>query len=71
MIDVGLTGVKIKFTEITQVQIATFKSELEEFAEKFKMAGPGAVGSDLDQGLKILSDFRKDLAKFDADRLVL
>ena len=68
--DVGLTSVKIKFTEITQQQITQFKTELEEFAEKFHESGPGAVGADLDHGLKILNQFKKDMLKYENERLV-
>jgi len=71
MIDVGLTGVKIKFTEITQEQISEFKKNLEQFSEKFQESGPGAVGSDLDLGSKILTEFRKDMAKYESERSVL
>ncbi|XP_076804944.1 dynein axonemal heavy chain 10-like [Clavelina lepadiformis] len=66
--DVGLTSVKIKFTEITQQQITQFKTELEEFAEKFHESGPGAVGADLDHGLKILNQFKKDMLKYENER---
>ena len=59
---------KLKFTDITQKQIAQFKTDLEDFAERFHGAGPGAVGGDLDHGLKILTDFKKELAKSEAER---
>lgn len=68
VIDVNLTGVKVKFTEITQEQITQFKTELENFATKFHEEGPGAVGSDLDKGLKILNNFKKEMLKYETDR---
>nr|XP_026696380.1 dynein heavy chain 10, axonemal isoform X1 [Ciona intestinalis]XP_026696381.1 dynein heavy chain 10, axonemal isoform X2 [Ciona intestinalis] len=68
VVDVGLTSVKIKFTKITQEQITVFKGELEGFADTFHESGPGAVGADLEHGLKILTQFRKDLQKYEADR---
>uniref|UniRef100_H2ZL67 Dynein heavy chain tail domain-containing protein n=1 Tax=Ciona savignyi TaxID=51511 RepID=H2ZL67_CIOSA len=64
---------KIEFSDeernlITQEQITEFKTELETFADTFHESGPGAVGSDLEHGLKILNQFRKDLQKYEADR---
>ena len=41
---------------------------MTEFAEKFRTDGPGAVGSDLDHGLKILQEFRKELNLKDSAR---
>ena len=64
----NLTGVKVKFTEITKEQISEFKTQLEKFSDKFREEGPGAVGSDLEKGLKILTDFKKELNQYEADR---
>lgn len=68
MTDVDLTSVKVKFTEITQEQITEFKGQLEEFDTKFREEGPGAVGGDLEKGLKILKDYRTELNKYETER---
>lgn len=44
--------------QITQEQIKDFSKELKEFADRFYLEGPGAVGSNLDKGL-----FKKVLLK--------
>lgn len=41
---------------------------MTDFADKFRLEGPGAVGSDLDHGLKILQEFRKELDMKDSAR---
>ncbi len=52
-VDRSLVTVKKKFTVITKEQVVTFQSEADEFAAKFKIEGPGTVGSDLDKGTAI------------------
>ena len=59
---------KLKFTEITQTQISEFKTGILSFSERFNTDGPGAVGNDLDHGLKILTDFKKELANYESER---
>ena len=49
-IDASLVKVKKKFTEITQEQITDFQKSLADFADRFLLEGPGAVGEDLDRG---------------------
>jgi dynein heavy chain, axonemal len=66
--DVGLTVIKERFTEITKEQISDFGSKLKEFAEKFATNGPGAVGDDLDLGVKLLKVFRDELHKLELEK---
>ncbi|XP_041455872.1 dynein heavy chain 10, axonemal-like [Lytechinus variegatus] len=67
-VDASLVVVKKKFTEITQVQIGGFSTELNSFQERFKMNGPGAVGNDLDKGVELLEQFKKEMATYERDR---
>ncbi|XP_072163343.1 dynein axonemal heavy chain 10-like [Diadema setosum] len=67
-VDASLVVVKKKFTEITQVQIGGFSTELNDFQDRFKMEGPGAVGNDLDKGLELLESYKKELAHYERDR---
>ncbi|XP_064612357.1 LOW QUALITY PROTEIN: dynein axonemal heavy chain 10-like [Liolophura sinensis] len=66
--DARLATVKKKFTDITQDQIKDFSKEVQEFAEKFHLYGPGSVGSDLEKGLELLKEYRKTVEKFETDR---
>jgi dynein heavy chain, axonemal len=66
--DVGLTVIKERFTEITREQISDFGSKLKEFAEKFATYGPGAVGDDLDLGVKLLKTFKDELNKLELEK---
>nr|XP_054773560.1 dynein axonemal heavy chain 10-like [Lytechinus pictus] len=67
-VDASLVVVKKKFTEITQVQIGGFSTELNSFQDRFKMNGPGAVGNDLDKGVELLEQFKKEMATYERDR---
>lgn len=66
--DVGLTNIKEHFTAITTDQISDFSVKLKAFAEKFANNGPGAVGSDLDLGSKLLKSFRDELHKLENEK---
>ena len=69
--EVGLTGVKRRFTEITVQQIQQFQRKLEKFDEEFHVSGPGTVGSDLDSGVEIMKMFRKLLQQYEEDKFVV
>ncbi len=66
--DVGLTLIKERFTEITQIQITDFAKAIKVFAEKFARNGPGAVGDDLELGLKLLKAYRDELSKIEREK---
>ena len=69
--DVGLTGVKRRFPEITVQQIADSQRSLEEFDELFHTEGPGTVGKDLEHGLQILKEYKRKLLQQDEARFVV
>ena len=66
--DVGLTLIKERFTEITEIQIADFAKAIKAFAEKFARSGPGAVGEDLDIGLKLMKAYKEELGKLEREK---
>ncbi|XP_071826175.1 dynein axonemal heavy chain 10-like isoform X2 [Apostichopus japonicus] len=67
-VDASLIVVKKKFTEITQTQIGGFSTELDKFHGRFKEEGPCAVGNDLDKGLLLLEQYKKELKQYETDR---
>lgn len=66
--DVGLSVIKERFTEITQIQINEFGKAIKAFAEKFAQHGPGSVGEDLDTGIKLLKTYREELNKLEREK---
>ncbi|ELU10552.1 hypothetical protein CAPTEDRAFT_221643 [Capitella teleta] len=67
-VDASLVVVKRKFTEITLQQIKIFGEELKTFQEKFKEEGPGNVGTDLENGLELLKQYKVEVDKYEGDR---
>ncbi|PVD32839.1 hypothetical protein C0Q70_08286 [Pomacea canaliculata] len=67
-IDASLVVVKRKFTEITQDQIKDFHKELETFADRFLLEGPGSVGTDLDRGVELMKKYQEEVAELEANR---
>ncbi|XP_052412947.1 dynein axonemal heavy chain 10 [Carassius gibelio] len=67
-VDRSLAKVKKTFAEITLNHIEEYKQELSIFAESFNMHGPGAVGDDLEKGLKIMATYETELDKVEASR---
>ncbi|XP_076452214.1 dynein axonemal heavy chain 10-like [Babylonia areolata] len=59
--DARLTTTKTKFTQTAQEQIAQFQIDLQEFADRFKLQGPGSVGCDLDKGLDMMKKYTEEL----------
>ena len=51
-----VTPLKDKYTEITKMQILKFLKEVDNLECKFYSAGPGSVGSSLDEGLLLLRE---------------
>ncbi|KAF2892470.1 hypothetical protein ILUMI_13689 [Ignelater luminosus] len=54
-----LESTKDRFAQITLSEIAEFCGILAEFIRKFDNDGPGAVGEDLDSGLKLMEEYGK------------
>ncbi|MEE6504167.1 hypothetical protein FKM82_005082, partial [Ascaphus truei] len=67
-VDHSLGKVKNTFTQITKNQIKDYKTELVQFADLFRVEGPGAVGDDLENGLQVLAVFEQKLAKQEKNR---
>ncbi|XP_060580911.1 dynein axonemal heavy chain 10-like isoform X1 [Ruditapes philippinarum] len=67
-VDASLFAVKKKFKEITQEQIKGFSGELKEFADRFYLEGPGAVGPNLDKGVELMKAYRVEVNKYEAER---
>ncbi|XP_059165934.1 dynein axonemal heavy chain 10-like isoform X2 [Physella acuta] len=67
-IDASLVKVKRKFTEITQEQISAFKKGLNDFADRFLLEGPGAVGEDLDKGVELLKVYKEEVHELESSR---
>uniref|UniRef100_A0A8C5JYE8 Dynein, axonemal, heavy chain 10 n=1 Tax=Jaculus jaculus TaxID=51337 RepID=A0A8C5JYE8_JACJA len=63
-----LGSIKRTFTEITRGEIMNYRSQLEEFAKRFYLQGPGSVGDDLDKGSELLGSFERELAKYEKSR---
>lgn len=53
----NIHGVKFTppcFPQITRGEISGYKQQIEDFAKRFYLEGPGSVGEDLDSGEKSL-----------------
>ena len=66
-----VTPMKQKYTEITKMKIRKFKSVVNNLYSNFKQSGPTSVGSNLDQGLLLLTKYQVDFkeACFKAEEL--
>ncbi|XP_051831868.1 dynein axonemal heavy chain 10 [Antechinus flavipes] len=64
----SLGGIKRTFTEITRAEIAEYSREIQDFARRFNLQGPGSVGEDLDKGMELLAVFEKELVKHEKNR---
>ena len=51
---------KEKYTEITKLLVRKFQKEANDLYEVFKKSGPSSVGSELDEGVELLSKFEVD-----------
>lgn len=66
-----LESTKDRFQDITLTEIREFCDTLAEFVRRFDEEGPGAVGENLDRGLKLMDEFSKIFEEYDARRLDL
>ncbi|EDV22455.1 uncharacterized protein TRIADDRAFT_50643 [Trichoplax adhaerens] len=60
-IDHSLVAVKKKFTEITKDDVKDFSGKILDIQQRFKLEGPSSVGTDLDKGLEVLQNFKREL----------
>ncbi|XP_015260407.1 PREDICTED: dynein heavy chain 10, axonemal [Cyprinodon variegatus] len=67
-VDQSLLDVKKSFAEIIKTKIEEYKQELAIFAESFNMHGPGAVGDNLDKGLRVMAKYEADFARMELER---
>ena len=70
--EMRLEKVKIEFTEVTKVQVKQFADKIKETFSKFDRSGPGVPGTELEDGLVLMSDFSRELndMKLERDELV-
>nr|XP_023024309.1 dynein heavy chain 10, axonemal [Leptinotarsa decemlineata] len=66
-----LESTKERFAGLTLKEITDFCSVLAEFLEKYEKEGPGAVGDDLDHGMKLMEDYRTQFEELEARRIEL
>uniref|UniRef100_A0A1I8GN74 Dynein heavy chain 10, axonemal n=1 Tax=Macrostomum lignano TaxID=282301 RepID=A0A1I8GN74_9PLAT len=69
--DARLVSDKRKFIATTNQSIHEFGRVLQEFAERFRNEGPGAVGQDLDKGLALLKAYKEELAQVEEQKASL
>ncbi|KAK1328247.1 hypothetical protein QTO34_011819 [Cnephaeus nilssonii] len=64
----ALGSIKRTFTEITRGEIMNFRQQIEDFAKRFYLEGPGSVGEDLDSGMDLLGSFERELGRHEKNR---
>ncbi|KAK5648316.1 hypothetical protein RI129_003208 [Pyrocoelia pectoralis] len=66
-----LESTKDRFAQVTLTEIREFCTSLAEFVKEFDAQGPGAVGDDLDKGMRLMEEYGKMFEELDARRLDL
>ncbi|KAI4469012.1 dynein heavy chain [Holotrichia oblita] len=66
-----LESTKERFAQITQEEIKKFCNIITTFIERFDAGGPGAVGQDLDKGLKLMEEYGREFEDLEMKRLDL
>ncbi|CAG9765840.1 unnamed protein product [Ceutorhynchus assimilis] len=66
-----LESTKERFALLTLDEINTFLDELAEFLKRFEHEGPGSVGEDLDNGTKLMEEYRIEFDTLEARRIEL
>lgn len=66
-----LESTKDRFAQITQDEIKKFCDIIAKFIERFDSEGPGAVGQDLDHGLKLMEEYVKEFEELEEKRIDL
>lgn len=65
---VSLAPIKKKFADMTCVEIETFKTDVAGFVTAFEAEGPGAVGHDMDRGIKLMDLYVTRFEEMDGQR---
>eukprot|EP00736_Rhodelphis_marinus_P009344 Rmarinus@m.3249 len=60
-IDKNLVSVKDKFREVTQDQVSDFQNEVATMKREFFDKGPGTAGIDMDEGVRLVEKYMRDL----------
>ncbi|KAL1513082.1 hypothetical protein ABEB36_002553 [Hypothenemus hampei] len=66
-----LESTKDRFALLTLDEINDFLDVIKEFLNRFEKEGPGAVGDDLDLGVKLMEDFRVEFNNLETRRIDL
>ncbi|KAB0803715.1 hypothetical protein PPYR_00685 [Photinus pyralis] len=66
-----LETTKERFAQITLTEIREFCNSLAEFIKQFDAEGPGAVGDDLDKGVRLMEEYGKMFEELEARRIDL
>lgn len=66
-----LEPTKDRFAVMTLNEISTFQDVLKTFLEKYEREGPGAVGDDLDSGVHLMEEYRREFEDLEARRIEL
>ncbi|XP_050294970.1 dynein axonemal heavy chain 10 [Anthonomus grandis grandis] len=66
-----LESTKERFALLTLNEINSFLDVLREFLERFNKEGPGAVGEDLDSGVKLMEEYRIEFGNLETRRVDL
>lgn len=66
-----LESTKERFALLTLSEINSFLDVLKEFLERFLSQGPGAVGEDLDSGVKLMDEYKIEFDNLESRRIDL
>ena len=66
-----LETTKAKFAKLTIQEIDEFYKKIEEFVKHFQEEGPGAIGQDLDRGLKLMDVSYNKVALFSMKQILV
>ena len=66
--ELRLEKVKVEFKCVTQAQVEHFAKEVKENFEAFDRTGPGTPGTELEDGLSLMSTYSQLLEKLKAER---
>ena len=66
--DLRVVKVKDHFREVTKGDAVLFSSQVAKMMERFRSKGPGSLGMDLDEGVELVQNYRKELDDCDRRR---
>lgn len=67
-VDASLTETKNKFMETTQQDVKAFQEEVKEFKRRFEEEGPARGDIDLDEGLKLMKEYKSEMEEMNRKR---